>query len=74
MQKYQIGDIIKIKEGYKTIPGVKDLKPGEYIIIRFRPSFLNSEMVYGFKSTRKNSVYEYYYTQNWVEKNSEKIK
>jgi hypothetical protein len=71
--KYGAGDIIVVITGYKTLPGIKDLKPGTYEILDFRPaafSQIQYGMSYVFKSTRKNSSYRYSYSQQWLEENS----
>jgi len=71
--KYRVGDIIVVTTEYKTLPGIKDLKPGTYEILSFRQSLfskMQEYMSYEFKSTRKNSSYKYSYSQQWLEENS----
>ncbi len=72
--KYKVGDIIVVTTGdLDKLPGVKDLKPGVYEVLGFRPSWPLSipyGMSYQFKSTRKNSSYRYSYSQQWLEENS----
>jgi hypothetical protein len=70
LQKYKIGDIISVLIDGDTLPGVKQLKVGDYVITKFRKSFTSSAMVYEFISTRKNSKYEFVYSQKWLEDNS----
>jgi len=66
--KYQIGDLIEVKNDYYALPGNKQLKKGTYVISGFRKSFTSrDEMVYDIKSTRKNSSYVWSFFQNWVE-------
>ena len=69
--KYNIGDIIEIHSNHKAIPGVKNLNKGRYQIINIRPAFFGpKQMVYVFRSIRKNSKNEFCFNQTWVENNS----
>jgi hypothetical protein len=70
LQKYKVGDTIGVLANGNTLPGTKQLKVGDYVITKFRKSFTSSDMVYDFKSVRKNSKYEFAYTQKWLEDNS----
>lgn len=71
--KYQIGDIIEIYKGHESGPGIKNLKPGKYVIINFRKSYFTVNMVYELKSTRSNSKYIFHFSQQFIEENSNKI-
>ena len=74
--KYRIGDVIEVTTGYKTLPGIKDLKPGKYIITDFRDGAFSKVphyKTYVFVSTRKNSSYRFAYSQEWLEANSSLI-
>jgi len=69
--KFNIGDEIRIDVFHQGMPGVKDLKPGIYIITGYRNSFsAKNQMVYDFKLKRNNSSYQYSFFQNWVESNA----
>lgn len=72
--KYNVGATIEITNSYEsTIPGLQYLTAGKYEIIEFRKPFMSSipyDMVYGFKSTRKNSKNIFVFNQSWVETNS----
>ena len=69
--KFNIGDEIKIDVFHLGGPGVRDLKPGVYIITGYRKSFsAKNQMVYDFKSTRNNSKHQYSFFQDWVENNA----
>lgn len=68
---FNIGDEIKIEVHHKGVPGIKDLKPGNYVVTRYRESFSSrGNMVYDFKSVRKNSTYVYTFFQDWIESNA----
>lgn len=73
--KYKVGDVINIHIDHKAVPGVKNLKRGNYKIINIREPYFGpkTEMVYVFKSTRLNSKYEFCFRQSWVENNSSLI-
>jgi hypothetical protein len=69
--KFNIGDEIKIDVFHLGGPGIKDLKPGIYIITRYRKSLsAKNQMVYDFKLKRSNSQYQYSFFQSWVEENA----
>jgi hypothetical protein len=70
LQKYKVGDIISVLIDGDSLPGVKQLKAGDYLITKFRKSFTSPTMVYDFKSVRKDSKYEFSYSQKWLEDNS----
>jgi hypothetical protein len=73
--KYSKGDIVNINTDSESLPGCKQLKKGKYEIISYRPSLTSKTvMIYTFKSIRKGSTYEYAFSKEWVENNSNLIK
>jgi hypothetical protein len=71
--KYKIGDIIEVTFLHETIPGIKELKLGKYLIKSFTDSLsskISYDKIYGFVSNRKNSKYIFTLSQEWLEENS----
>lgn len=72
--KFNVGDVIFIRESLDKFPGVKQLKRGNFKVTEFRKAFMGKVMVYGLQSIRKGSTYEHFISQQWVEQNSELTK
>ena len=69
--KFNVGDVVFIRESLDFFPGVKQFKKGNYKVTEFRKAFTSNSMVYGLQSMRKGSTYEHFIIQQWVESNSE---